>query len=94
MSVAGAARYVGQSVPRVEDDRVLTGRGRYVADISLPGLLHAVFVRSPLAHAKVNGIDAEPARSLPGVVAVLTAADLAGRECDDLPTRWGGRLCD
>lgn len=77
MSVAaGAARFIGQSIPRVEDDRVLTGRGRYVGDISLPGLLHAAFVRSPLAHAMVNGIDSERARSLPGVVAVLTAADI------------------
>ncbi len=71
-----AARFVGQSVPRVEDDRVLTGRGRYVGDIVLPGLLHAAFVRSPLAHATVNGIDVESARSLPGIVAVLTEADL------------------
>lgn len=77
MSVAaGAARYVGQSVPRVEDDRVLTGRGRYIADISLPGLLHAAFVRSPLAHAKVNEIGSDRALSLPGVVAVLAARDI------------------
>jgi aerobic carbon-monoxide dehydrogenase large subunit len=72
-----AARYIGQSVPRIEDDRVLTGRGRYVGDISLPGMVHAVFVRSPLAHATVNGIDADAARAMPGVVAVLTADDLA-----------------
>src|SRR6266536_3117387 len=76
MSTAGAARYIGRSVPRVEDDRVLTGRGRYVADISVPGLLHAVFVRSPLAHAKVDRIDPGRARSVPGVIAVLTAADI------------------
>lgn len=74
--MTGAARYVGRSVPRVEDDRVLTGRGRYIADVSLPGLLHAAFVRSPLAHAEVGAIHADSARSLPGVVAVLTAGDI------------------
>jgi carbon-monoxide dehydrogenase large subunit len=71
-----AARFIGQSVQRVEDDRVLTGRGRYVQDIELRGLAHAVFVRSPLASGRVMGVDADHARSLPGVIAVLTARDL------------------
>ena len=48
---------VGQSVKRVEDDRLLTGNGRYVADIDPPGVLHAVFLRSPLAHATITSID-------------------------------------
>lgn len=75
MTVAG--RYVGASVLRVEDARILAGRGRYVDDLRLPGLLHAAFVRSPLPHARIGGIDAVAARELPGAVAVLTAADLA-----------------
>jgi carbon-monoxide dehydrogenase large subunit len=70
------ARYVGQSIARVEDDRLLTGHGRYVGDVQLPRMLHAVFVRSPLAHALVREIDSQRARAVPGVVAVLTAGDL------------------
>ena len=54
----------------------MTGAGRYVDDIKLPGMLHAAFVRSPLAHARVTSVDVEAARALPGVVAVLTGADL------------------
>lgn len=68
---------VGQSVQRVEDDRLLRGNGRYVADITPPGTLHAVFVRSPLAHATINSIDVAAARRAPGVVAVITAAEMA-----------------
>jgi carbon-monoxide dehydrogenase large subunit len=67
---------VGQSVKRVEDNRLLTGNGRYVADVSPPGVLHAVFLRSPLAHAKITSIDATAARRAPGVVAVFTGADM------------------
>src|SRR4051812_26133488 len=72
----GAARYVGTRIHRVEDARLLTGRGTYVDDISLPGMLHAYFVRSPHARAAVRGIDASAARALDGVHAVFTAADL------------------
>ncbi len=61
---------------RVEDATLLRGRGRFVDDIALPGLLHASFVRSPVAHARLNGIDASAARALPGVRAVLTYRDL------------------
>jgi len=61
---------------RREDPRLITGRGRYAGDVQLPGLAHLVFVRSPVAHARVNGIDVEAARAMPGVLAVLTAADL------------------
>jgi carbon-monoxide dehydrogenase large subunit len=73
-----AARYVGQTVPRKEDPRLLTGRGRYVDDIALPGMLHAAFVRSPYARATIKRIDTAAARALPGVFAVYTAADLNG----------------
>jgi aerobic carbon-monoxide dehydrogenase large subunit len=77
MAQIAAARYTGASVRRSEDPRILTGRGRYVGDLKLPGMLHAAFVRSPLAHGRVLAVDAEAARALPGVVAVLTGADLA-----------------
>ena len=69
-------RYVGTNVVRTEDERLLTGHGRYVDDIVLPDMLHAAFVRADHAHARINGIDAEFARSMPGVHAVLTLADL------------------
>ncbi len=55
---------------------LLTGHGTYVDDIVRPGMLHACFVRSPFAHARINSIDASAALALPGVHAVLTAADL------------------
>jgi len=68
--------WVGRSLRRREDERLLRGRGTYVADINLPGQAHAVFVRSPFAHAAIDGIDVSAALALPGVVAVLTAADV------------------
>jgi carbon-monoxide dehydrogenase large subunit len=69
-------RWVGAAVPRKEDRRMLLGRGRFVADLSRPGLLHAAFARSPYAHAGIGRIDVSAARQDPGVRAVLTAADL------------------
>ena len=76
MTAIAAERYTGASIKRSEDPRILTGAGRYVDDIKLPGMLHAAFVRSPLAHARVLSVDVSAARALPGVVAVLTGADL------------------
>ena len=67
---------VGTSVPRVEDERLLTGRGRFVADVVVPGMVEAAFVRSPLAHARIVSVDVERARTMPGVLAVFTADDL------------------
>jgi carbon-monoxide dehydrogenase large subunit len=67
---------IGQAITRREDDRLLTGQGRFVDDIRLPGALHAIFVRSPHAHAKVGAIDLAEARSGKDVVAILTGADL------------------
>jgi aerobic carbon-monoxide dehydrogenase large subunit len=75
----GAARYIGKRVPRKEDGRLLTGRGQYVDDITLPGMLHVAFVRSPIARGLIRSIDAEAAREMPGVAAIWTAADLAKR---------------
>jgi carbon-monoxide dehydrogenase large subunit len=72
----GATRYAGARISRVEDARLVTGRGTYVDDITLPGMLHAYFVRSPHAHAAIKGIDTSAAREVQGVRAVFTAADL------------------
>jgi carbon-monoxide dehydrogenase large subunit len=69
-------RWVGVAVPRKEDRRMLLGRGRFVADLTRPGLLHAAFVRSPHAHARINNIDVGAARKSPGVQQVFTAASL------------------
>ena len=68
--------FVGQSVKRVEDDRLLRGEGTFVADVTPPGTLHAVFVRSPLAHARIRGIDVTEARRAMGVRAVFTGQDI------------------
>ena len=76
MREAIAGRLVGTKVARVEDPRLLTGTGRYVDDVTVPGMLHAHFVRSPFAHAVIRGIDVDAARRLPGVVAVYTGADM------------------
>jgi aerobic carbon-monoxide dehydrogenase large subunit len=76
MTAIAAERYIGASIKRSEDPRILTGTGRYVDDIKLPRMLHAAFVRSPMAHARVLSVDVSAARALPGVVAVLTGADL------------------
>ena len=67
---------VGQSVPRLEDPMLLRGKGRYTDDVSLPGQCYAVMVRSQVAHGVIRGIDAEAARSMPGVLGVFTGADL------------------
>src|SRR3954471_17814855 len=70
------AKHFGARVARLEDPALLTGRGRFVDDIKLPGLLHACFVRSPHAHARIRAIDTAAARAMSGVHAVLTADDL------------------
>jgi carbon-monoxide dehydrogenase large subunit len=69
---------IGQPVPRQEDPILLRGEGRYTDDLSFPGAAHAVFVRSPYAHGRLQRVDTAAARAMPGVLAVLTAADLAG----------------
>jgi carbon-monoxide dehydrogenase large subunit len=93
---AVAPRYAGSRVRRVEDSRLLTGKGTFVDDVTRPGMLHACFVRSPFARARINGIDASAALAVPGVHAVFTAADLnpdvkeawhaiAGKDVPDTP---------
>lgn len=70
--------YLGQSLKRAEDPRLITGQGSFVDDINLPGMLHVAVLRSPHAHARVKSIDTAAASSAPGVVAVLTAEDIEG----------------
>jgi len=74
---ARPARFVGRSILRREDQRLLTGQGQFVADIALPRMLHAAFVRSPLAHARVRTVELTHAASAPGVALALSGADLA-----------------
>jgi carbon-monoxide dehydrogenase large subunit len=78
MTAAGwpEARMLGRDVRRREDAALIRGRARFVDDITAPGMLHAAFLRSPHAHARITGIDVAPARGMPGVHAVLTLADL------------------
>src|SRR5881296_877149 len=71
------AKYFGAAVLRREDPRFLRGEGRFVDDVTLPGLLQAAFLRSPHAHARIVAIRTERAKKMPGVVAVFTHADLA-----------------
>src|SRR5437763_1745004 len=76
---------IGQPVRRREDRRLLTGGGRYSDDLNLPGQVYAVMVRSPHAHALIRSIDAEAARGMPGVLAVLTAEDVVHDGLNPLP---------
>ena len=78
--------YVGQPVKRFEDALLVTGQGRFLDDVSLPGMLYAAMVRSDYAHARIRSIDVSAARDLPGVVEVLVASDIAGT-LEDIPSR-------
>ena len=89
MSTPSAVRgWIGEALARGEDERFLRGEARYVGDLKLPNMLHAAFVRSLHAHGRLRGIDAENARSAPGVRLVLTGADLEG-ETDPFPVFSG-----
>src|ERR1700745_2553633 len=68
--------YVGRSLLRREDRRLLTGQGQFIADLVLPRMLHAVLVRSPVAHARIRSVDLSRAAAAPGVVLALNGADL------------------
>ncbi len=68
--------FVGQSLPRREDARLLTGRGKFIADLKLADMLHAVFIRSDVAHARIRSVDLSRAAAAPGVVLAMTGADL------------------
>ncbi len=75
---------IGQPVRRVEDQRFLTGKGRYVDDIVLPGMCFGVNVLSPHAHASIKKVDVSKAKTAPGVLAVLTGADVAADKLDGM----------
>lgn len=81
-------RFVGTSLRRREDAALLTGRATWTDNIDRPGMLHFTVLRSPVAHARITGIDAAEARELPGVVAVLTGEDLGGDFAIGLPCGW------
>ncbi|MEA2402269.1 MAG: aerobic carbon-monoxide dehydrogenase large subunit [Thermoleophilaceae bacterium] len=79
---------VGQSLKRKEDPRMITGRGQYTEDIQLPGMLHAVLIRSTHAHATITSIDTSGAKEHAGVVAVYTGEELAGDFAGPIPMVW------
>ena len=81
-------RYVGTSVKRVEDPRFIQGKGRYVANIQLPGMVHVAIKRSPEAHARITGMDTSAASAMDGVLAVFTGQDFKDGGCGSLPCGW------
>ena len=83
MSETSDFHYIGKPLARKEDKRLITGQGRYLDDIVVPGALHACFVRSPHAHARILSVSADAARELPGVTGVFTGDDL---------DKWTNRL--
>ncbi|HTN97108.1 MAG TPA: xanthine dehydrogenase family protein molybdopterin-binding subunit, partial [Nordella sp.] len=85
---APAKPLIGQRILRKEDRRFITGEGRYVDDIVLPGMVHAAVLRSPHAHARINSITTEGALAMPGVLAIYTGADLAAAQVGHLPVGW------
>ena len=98
MSATSPDGYIGRSVPRREDRRLLLGQGAYVADLVLPGMVHAAFARSQLAHARIASVDLARARAEPGVACAVSGAEL-GREMPPIggmqvtaPRGWAERV--
>ena len=90
MSIEEKPRHaIGVRMKRKEDPRFLQGKGRYVDDISLPGMLHLALVRSPYPHAGIDDIDISEAMKVPGVKAVITGKDLEAAGLGWLPTFHG-----
>ncbi|MFG1238112.1 xanthine dehydrogenase family protein molybdopterin-binding subunit [Xanthobacter autotrophicus DSM 597] len=87
-SVSSSVTPIGAAVRRKEDHRFITGKGRYTDDLDRPGQAYAYFVRSPYAHARIRHLDATTAKTMPGVVDVLTGADLAADGLGDLICGW------
>ncbi|HEY6994874.1 MAG TPA: xanthine dehydrogenase family protein molybdopterin-binding subunit [Xanthobacteraceae bacterium] len=85
---------IGAPLRRVEDRRLLTGRGRFVSDIAVPGALHCVLVRSPHAHARIRKIDSSAAQAMPGVAAVFAGADMAADGMAPMRPLWAIRSRD
>src|SRR4029434_2067099 len=86
MATVAADRLFGKSIKRREDPRFITGRGQYVDDLKLPGMMYAAFVRSPHAHARIRKIDTAAASKHAGVVAIFTGKDMTG--VNSLPCGW------
>src|SRR5256885_1462246 len=80
---------IGDSIRRKEDDRFIRGRGNYLDDIVLPGMLHMAIHRSPFAHARIKSINTEAASAVPGVISVVTGALLAQPKLASMPTLSG-----
>ncbi|HUO45407.1 MAG TPA: carbon monoxide dehydrogenase, partial [Acidimicrobiia bacterium] len=80
---------IGHSVRRKEDARFVQGRGNYLDDITLPGMLHMAILRSPYAHARIKGVDTSAAAAVPGVVAVVTGELMAAHNLAWMPTLSG-----
>jgi aerobic carbon-monoxide dehydrogenase large subunit len=89
MATEQAIRGIGHSVERKEDARFIRGRGHYVDDVKLPGMLHMDLLRSPIAHARIRSIDTSAAEALPGVVAVVTGEVMAEHGLAWMPTLSG-----
>ncbi len=89
MATAHEIRGIGHSVKRKEDERFIRGKGQYVDDIMLPGMLHMELLRSPFAHARIGSIDTSAAAALPGVVAVVTGELMAEHDLAWMPTLSG-----
>src|SRR3981189_2746357 len=83
-----SATGIGAAVRRKEDQRFVTGRGHYTDDVNPPGQSHVFFLRSPHAHARIKTIDRKAASAMPGVLAVLTGADLAADKIGNLICGW------
>src|SRR6266511_3476486 len=81
-------RFIGSRMLRKEDAPLITGQGRYVDNLVLPGMLFVSIVRSPMAHARITGVDVSAALQLPGVVAAYSGADLASEWAAGLPCAW------
>src|SRR5262245_19813748 len=80
---------IGHSLRRKEDDRLVAGAGHFVADIELPHMAHLAILRSPVAHARINGIDTSAAEAVPGVIAVVTGALMDQHGLAWMPTLSG-----
>jgi len=80
MSPDDAPRYIGESVTRLEDRRLLRGEGRFIDDVCLPGMVAMAILRSPLPHARIRAVDLSAARGLPGVIDAFDAADIPGAQ--------------
>ena len=81
----GKSQWIGKPLARLEDERLLTGKGRYTDDVTLPGMAHCAFVRSPHAHARIAKIDVAAAMAMPGVIAVFTGADVVADGLGGMP---------